>query len=58
MLVGALPGSPFYYTRFCSQCRRNYVGHGPIKTRFLSLILFLVPDPNYIMLYWPTNWCA
>ena len=29
------------------------VGHGPVGTLFLSLILFLVPDPNYILLCWP-----
>ena len=26
------------------------VGHGLVRTLFLSLILFLVPNPNYIML--------
>ena len=42
----------FYYTRFSSQCCRTDVGHGLVKTLFLSLILFLVTHPNYIMLYY------
>ena len=54
MLVVAVPGYLFYYTRFCSLCRCTDVGHGPVMTLFLSLILFLVPNPNYIMLHWPS----
>ena len=52
MLVVGLPSSLSYYTRFFSRLHRTNVGHGPVRTLFLSLFLFLVPDPNYIMLYW------
>ena len=30
------------------------VGYAPIRTLFLSLMLFLVPNPNCIVLYWPS----
>ena len=39
---------------FCSQCCCTNVGHGPIRILFLSLILFLVPHPNYVMLAFVT----
>ena len=30
------------------------VGHGPVRTLFLSVVLFLLPDPNCILLCWPS----
>ena len=54
MLVVAMPGSLFVLHPICSQCCDTDVGHGHVRTLFLSLILFLVRNPNYIMLYWPS----
>ena len=39
---------------FCSQCHGAGVGHGPVRTLFLSLILFL-PSLQYTV--WP-GWGA
>ena len=60
----ALPVLFFYDTRFCSQCWHTNVGHGNMRTLFLSLILFLVPSDT--ILHWPnpnglvatqSTWC-
>ena len=44
--------SYFFYTRFGCECCHTDVGHGPVMTLFLSLILFPLPHPIYIMLYY------
>ena len=44
-------GFLLFLCRVLFQCQHTDVGNGPTKTRFLSLILFLVPSPNYIILY-------
>ena len=49
---GPIGFSVFYDTRFCSQCRHTDNGQGPVRTLFLSLILFLVRSDT--MLYSPS----
>ena len=51
MLVVAVPGSLVLLPSFVPSAAALML-HGPVKTPVWSLILFIVPHPNYIMLHY------